>query len=166
MEYQHILNWQISPELAVMTVGMLPIAELRGAIPLAVGGYHMSLMAAFFWAVLGNIIPPIGILFLLETVTNFLSKRFIFWRNFFEWLFARTQQRTQDKIDKYGSVGLFLLVAIPLPMTGGWTGALAAFLFGIEKRKAIPTIVLGILTAGIIVLALTVGIKNVGERIF
>jgi uncharacterized membrane protein len=164
MNYQHILSNHLSPELVIIIVGMLPIAELRGAIPLAIGGYHMEAGAAFFWAVLGNIIPPIGLIFLLEGTAKFLSEKFTVWKRFFNWLFARTRRRAQDKINRYGVWGLFLLVAIPLPMTGGWTGALAAFLFGIERRKAIPVIILGILAAGIIVLTLTTGVANLSKQ--
>lgn len=145
-------------ELVTIIIGATPIFELRGAIPFAVGVYHMNIFQAYFWSVVGNIIPVIIILFFLEIVVNFLSKKFYYCNLFFRWLFDRTRMRAHDKIEKYGTWGLFVLVAIPLPMTGGWTGALAAFLFGIEKKKSIPVIILGIITAGIIVSFLTMGV--------
>ncbi len=151
----------IPPELATLIVSMLPISELRGAIPLAITGYKMNAFAAFFWAVLGNIIPPIFFVFFLEKISDFLSKKYVFWKKFFTWLFERTRRRANGKMEKYGIWGLFFLVAIPLPMTGGWTGALAAFLFGIEKRKAIPIIIIGIVTAGIVVTIFTTGISKI-----
>jgi uncharacterized membrane protein len=120
----------------------------------------MTMTETFVWSVLGNIVPVIILVFFLEKVTGFLMKHFDFWRKFFEWLFERTRRRAGDKIEKYGDWGLFFLVAIPLPVTGGWTGSLAAFLFGIKKKKSIPIISLGIVTAGIIVTILTIGIGN------
>ncbi|MDA3815027.1 MAG: small multi-drug export protein [Patescibacteria group bacterium] len=150
----------VPSEVITIIIGATPIFELRGAIPFAVGVYEMSIFNAYFWSVLGNIIPVIIITFLLEVVVKFLSKKFYFWNLFFRWLFERTRRRAHDKIEKYGAWGLFFLVAIPLPITGGWTGALAAFLFGIEKKKSIPVIILGIMTAGVIVSLLTMGVVN------
>ena len=150
----------IPPQISTVIIGMTPIFELRGAIPVAIGVYKMSIPAAYFWAVLGNIIPAIIIVFFLEKVSIWLSAHFSTFRKFFDWLFERTRRKASDKIEKYGPWGLFILVAIPLPVTGGWTGALAAFLFGIEKRKSIPIISLGIMAAGVIVTLLTVGVIN------
>lgn len=148
---------EVPPQIATMIIGMTPVFELRGAIPVAIGVYKMSLVEAYFWSVLGNIIPMIAIVFLLEKVSEWLSSKFLFWKKFFDWLFAHTRKKCQGKIEKYGEWGLFVLVAIPLPVTGGWTGALASFIFGIGKRKAIPIITLGIMAAGIIVTLLTIG---------
>jgi uncharacterized membrane protein len=144
-----------------MVVSMLPIAELRVAIPLGIGAYDMPPFAAYVWSVLGNCIPPIAIIFFLEKIADLLSSRYSFWNRFFVWLFDRTRFKTKDAIEKYGPLGLFLLVAIPLPFTGAWTGAMAAFLFGIRHRESIPMIVLGILAAGGIMLFLTLGAKGI-----
>ena len=119
----------IPSELATLIIGMTPVSELRGAIPVAVGIYKMNHLEAFFWAALGNILIAFILVFFLEKVSQFLSKHFSIFRRFFNWLFERTRKRAGEKIEKYGDWGLFFLVAIPLPMTGGWTGALAAFLF-------------------------------------
>lgn len=161
IQYYLELFKNIPPELATLIVSMLPISELRGAIPLAITGYKMNILTAFFWAVIGNAIPPIFFILFLEKISKFLSQRYIFWKKFFSWLFDRTRNKAKEKIEKYGVWGLFFLVAIPLPMTGGWTGALASFLFGIEKRKSIPIIILGIMTAGIVMVILTVGITKI-----
>ncbi|MFW5885335.1 MAG: COG2426 family protein [Patescibacteria group bacterium] len=150
----------VPPEISTMIISMTPVFELRGAIPVGIGVYKMTVAETFIWSVLGNIVPVIVLVFFLEKVTGFLMKHFKFWRRFFEWLFERTRRRAGDKIDKYGDWGLFFLVAIPLPVTGGWTGSLAAFLFGIKKKKSIPIISLGIFTAGVIVTILTIGIGN------
>ncbi|MEA2006571.1 MAG: small multi-drug export protein [Patescibacteria group bacterium] len=150
----------IPSQVAIMIIGMTPIFELRGSIPVAIGLYKMSVPSAYFWSVIGNIVPTVLIVLLLDKVVKILSTRFEFFDKFFQWLFDRTRKRAQDKIEKYGPWGLFVLVAIPLPVTGGWTGALAAFLFGIEKKKSIPIIVLGIMVAGVIVTLLTVGVVS------
>jgi len=137
---------------------MLPISELRGAIPIAISVYNMSVLSAFFWAVLGNIIPVIFILWLLERVSNFLSHHIYFFNRFFAWLFENTRRNHLKKFERWRDLALVILVAIPLPFTGAWTGALAAFVFGIPIKRAFPLIVLGVLTAGVIVSLVTIGI--------
>ena len=147
----------IPPELATLIIAMTPIFELRGSLPVALTVYDMSIASAFIWSVVGNIIPVVLIVFFLDKIASWLSNQFGFFEKFFRWLFARTRKKARDKIEKYGPWGLFILVAIPLPVTGGWTGALAAFLFGIDRKKSIPIISLGIITAGIIVTLITIG---------
>lgn len=146
------------PEIVTIVIAMTPIFELRGSIPVAITYFEMGPLWAYFWSVLGNIMPVIAIIFLMEKVSSLLSEKFALWKRFFEWLFKRTRNKTKKYIEKYGDWGLFFLVAIPLPVTGGWTGALAAFLFGIKKEKAIMVISLGIATAGVIVSFLTIGV--------
>ena len=147
-------------ELITLFIGALPISELRGAIPIAIGVYEMSVLSAFFWAVLGNIIPVIFILWFLKSVSNFLSHHIYFFNRFFTWLFERTHQKHSKKFEQWRDLALVILVAIPLPFTGAWTGALAAFVFGIPIKRAFPLIVLGVLIAGIIVTSVTIGIIN------
>ncbi len=148
----------IPEEISTMIIAMTPIFELRGSIPVAITFFHMNPFMAYLWSVLGNILPMVFLVFFLEKVSFFLSEKFEFWKKFFDWLFARTRRKVQKQIEKYGDWGLFFFVAIPLPITGAWTGALAAFLFGINKIKAILIISLGIMTSGVIVSLLTLGI--------
>lgn len=150
----------IPAPIATVIISMLPVFELRGGLPLAITVYKMSVASAFFWSVLGNVLVAVLVILFLEKTSALLSLHFKFFKNFFDWLFERTHRRARDKINKYGSWGLFFLVAIPLPMTGGWTGALAAFLFGIPRRKSIPIIALGIIAAGIIVTITTLGVMS------
>jgi uncharacterized membrane protein len=103
--------------------------------------------------VVGNSLIVLPALFLFEPVTRVL-RRFKPWVGFFDWLFERTRKKA-DRIQKYESLGLALLVAVPLPMTGAWTGVIAASLFKIRFRYAFPAIIAGILCAGIIVLFLS-----------
>ncbi|MFH2050940.1 MAG: small multi-drug export protein [bacterium] len=142
--------------LAVFCIAMLPVFELRGAIP---AGYAMGMTQPwliYLLAVAGNFVPVIPILTLLGPVERRL-RRFPVWDRFFTWLFRRTVSRS-DVIKRYESMGLILFVAIPLPMTGAWTGAIAAYLFKLPLRMAIPCIILGILIAGIVVTLVSQGV--------
>ncbi len=140
-------------ETIVILVGSLPVSELRGAIPLALS-FGMPVAKAFWLSVLGNLIPIMPFLFLLEPVSNKL-RRFKVWSKFFDWLFERTRKKALT-IQKYEALGLAIFVAIPLPMTGAWTGAIAASLFKIRFRYAALALVAGVLCAGLIVSALCV----------
>ena len=145
-----------------MFIGAAPLSELRGAIPLAIGVYNMPPWTAFFWAVLGNIIPIIFVLWLLESVSNYLSRRFYFFNRFFTWLFERTRRKNSRSFENWGSLALMIFVAIPLPMTGGWSGAVAAFVFGIPYKKALLMISLGIILAGVAVTLACLGVLSIG----
>lgn len=136
---------------------MLPISELRGAIPLGIFN-GLSPWSAFGWAVIGNIIPIIFILWLLGWVSEYLSGHSYYFNRFFAWLFERTRRNHSQRFEVWGSLALVVFVAIPLPMTGGWSGAAAAFVFGIPTKKAFPLICLGIVIAGIIVTLASMGI--------
>lgn len=148
-----IIHWlkDIPKEYIIMIVGALPISELRGAIPLALY-YGMSFNKAFWLSVLGNISFIAPALFLFEPVSNKLRK-FKLWSRFFDWLFERTKKNS-DAIQKYEALGLAIFVAIPLPMTGAWSGVVAASLFKIRFRYAFIAIVAGVIGAGLIVLSL------------
>ncbi|PIP21145.1 MAG: ligand-binding protein SH3 [Candidatus Omnitrophica bacterium CG23_combo_of_CG06-09_8_20_14_all_40_11] len=145
-----IINWlkDVPKEYIVMLVGALPISELRGAIPLALS-FGMPMTKAFWLSVLGNSIPVAPALFLLEPVSNRL-RRFKIWSRFFDWLFERTKKKA-DTIQKYEALGLAIFVAVPLPMTGAWSGVIAASLFKIKFRYAFLAILAGVIGAGLIV---------------
>jgi uncharacterized membrane protein len=148
-----IIHWlkDIPKEYIVMIAGALPISELRGAIPLALY-YGFSLGKAFWLSVLGNVIFIVPALFLFEPVSTRLRK-FRLWARFFDWLFERTKKNA-DTVQKYEALGLAIFVAIPLPMTGAWSGVVAASLFKIRFRYAFIAIVAGVIGAGLIVSAL------------
>lgn len=146
------------PELATVIISMLPISELRGAIPVAIGIYHLDPIEAYFLAVIGNIIPVIFILKYIDPISNYLMAKSKHFNKFFLWLFARTRKKFTNDYERWGSLALVIFVAIPLPMTGGWSGALAAFIFGIPFKKALLLNSVGIAIAGLIVMALSLGI--------
>jgi uncharacterized membrane protein len=148
-----ILEWlkNLPKEYVVMIVGALPISELRGAIPLGLY-YGMPLSKAFWLSIIGNISFVVPALFLFEPVSTRLRK-FKIWAKFFDWVFERTK-RNADTIQKYEALGLAIFVGIPLPMTGAWSGVIAASLFKIRFRYAFIAIIAGVFMAGLIVSAL------------
>ncbi|MFH1401845.1 MAG: small multi-drug export protein [Parcubacteria group bacterium] len=139
------------PELQTFFLAMTPIGELRISIPTALTIFHLDVIRAYLFSVLGNLVPVVFLLFFLEPIAKWLSSRFSFLKRIFDWLFSRTRRKYGFKIEKYGYPALALFVAIPLPFTGAWTGSLIAFLFGISFKKAFSAISLGVLAAGGIV---------------
>jgi uncharacterized membrane protein len=148
-------------EIKTILTAMTPIFELRGSIPLALTIFHLPVWSAFVFSIIGNLIPVVLILWLLEFVSSFLSSRSLMFKRFFNWLFERTKRNHQKNFDKWKSLALVILVAIPLPFTGAWTGSLVAFVFGIPKKKAFLLISVGVLIAGIIVTLSTLGIIEI-----
>lgn len=147
--------------LNIFLSALTPLGELRLAIPWGLTQSDLSPVAVYFIAVFGNIIPPVFILLLLPRATKFFNSKSKLIKKFLEWLFERTRRRTAGKIEKYGPLALILFVAIPLPNTGAWTGSIAAWLFGLPFKKSIIYIFYGILIAGIIVTAITLGAKKI-----
>lgn len=148
----------VPPWIAVVIIAMLPIAELRLAIPIAILGFGMDPVKAFSLSVLGNMLPIIPLLLYLEPVSDYL-RQWKLWDVFFTWLFERTHRKHSANFEKYGSIGLSIFVGIPLPVTGAWTGCAAAFVFGFKFKNALLAIFAGVLAAGTIITLLTLGIN-------
>ena len=144
--------------VATAVISMVPVIELRGGIPYGVG-FGLSPLAATIAAVIGNMLPIPFVLLFLNGILEWMKKREDFFGKIADWL-ERKAYRNQDKIEKYKALGLMILVAIPLPGTGAWTGALVAVVFGIKTRVAIPSIFMGVVIAGIIVAILSYGVKS------
>ncbi len=142
-------------ELIVIFTAAAPISELRGAIPLGLLFFKMGSLKVFLLSVFGNMLPVLPLMFFLGRFSGFLMERFYFWNRFFSWLFEYTRRRHSDHFHywSWAPLALLLFVAVPLPLTGAWSGALAAFIFGIPYRVALPAIFLGVVLAGLIVLA-------------
>ncbi len=153
MTPQELVAKGVTPELAVFITSMLPIIELRGALPMAINLFHIAWPKAFLISFIGNLIPVPFILWLLKPVVDILSKIKPL-GNFFTWLFERTRRKGNKVIEKYEEIGLLAFVAIPLPGTGAWTGALVAFLFGLDFKKSFLVISMGVFIAGVIVTSL------------
>jgi len=138
--------------VTVLLISTLPIVELRGSIP--VGHlFGMNPWVTYFVSVAGNMIPIPFILLLLGPISRYLM-RFRLGKLFFDWLFARTRRKSAG-IEKYETLGLTIFVAIPLPVTGGWTGSMAAFLMGVKFHHAMLSILLGVMIAGVIMTVLS-----------
>jgi uncharacterized membrane protein len=145
-------------EAAVVILAALPVSELRGAIPLAIA-MGFSPAKAYILSFIGNMIPVVPLLFLLQPIAERLRHIPVFER-FFNWLFERTRRKAA-LVEKFEMLGLILFVAVPLPVTGAWTGCVAATLFKIRFRYALLAIILGVAIAGIVVL----GLSLVGKEI-
>jgi len=146
------------PHLATLLIAMLPIGELRVSIPVAFGVYQLDIISAFVFSVIGNMIPVVFLVWFLGPFSGYLIARFKLAKRFFDWLFVRTRHKFAGKYAKWGELALVIFVAIPLPMTGGWTGAVAAFLFGIPKFRSVVLVGLGVVLAGVIVTLATTGV--------
>ncbi len=147
-----LLGLGFSDILVVLALAASPISELRGAIPVAIIGFHFPWYYAFLLAIIGNLVPVPFLLLLLNAISRLLSKIGIFNRMLY-WLFERTKRRGKI-VERYKRIGLTLFVAIPLPVTGAWTGSLAAVLFGLKFKHAFLSIVIGVFIAGAIVTCL------------
>jgi uncharacterized membrane protein len=153
MTPQDLVARGLTPELAVFLTSMLPIVELRAALPMAINLFQIPWPRAFAISFIGNMIPVPFIMILLGPLVRLLS-RIRFMEIFFNWLFERTRKKGNQVIERYEEIGLLLFVAIPLPGTGAWTGALIAFLFGLDFKKSIMVIAIGVFIAGVIVTSL------------
>ena len=141
--------------LTTFAVAMVPVIELRGAIPFGMA-QGLSLWSAVIASILGNILP-------VPFIVLFIRRIFAWMRQHMprlNGLVTRLEQkaeRNKEKVLKYEFWGLFLLVAIPLPGTGAWTGSLVAALMDLRLKKAFPAIALGVIAAGVIVTLITYG---------
>lgn len=149
------LMGKISKEFIVFIVSMIPLLELRGSI-LAAGFMNMDFVPTFIAAVLGNMVPIPFILIFIQAIFRWMRKTKHF-HKIPQWLEKKAMSKS-EQIEKYGYLGLFLFVAIPLPGTGAWTGSLIAVLLGLKRWKSLFFIFLGVLTAGLIMSLLAFGI--------
>ncbi len=143
-------------ELYVFFTAMAPVVELRGALPLGVA-LGLPVWEAFFWSVLGNLLVVPVLLTLLPWAVRELEHLPPFKRAW-DALEARVRLKGEAKVQRYGALGLFLFVALPLPGTGAWTGSVLAVVLGVKKRYALPAISAGVITAGALVALASAGV--------
>lgn len=143
-------------ELATFLIALIPITELRASIPLAIKVYGLSSTVALLYSVAGTFFSMVIIVLLLEPISKLLSKYIPIFEKFFHWLFEHTRKRAGDKMEKYGEWAIFILAATPIPLLGGMTGALAAFVFGIPLKKSLPLLLVGTIVSGLIVTGVVV----------
>ena len=145
----------INKEFAVFVVSMLPIVELRGAIPFGIEGLDMNWLRVFLISVFGNMIPVPFVIWIIRPLIEWLLKSKMF-SKVGKWIDERTKRKSES-VTKYKKLGLFILVAIPLPGTGAWTGATVAGLLDMRLKDALPAIFAGVIAAGILVIGITYG---------
>ena len=144
--------------LVTFLVSLIPVIELRGAIP--VGVYlGLPVWKSFVVSIVGNLIPAPFIVLFIRAVFAWIQKK-IHWKwlnNFVDRMEAKAE-KNYDKVEKGEFWGLLAFVAIPLPGTGAWTGALIAGMLGLRLKKALPPITIGVIIAGILVSLATAGV--------
>lgn len=159
----NIIDWmqdtQLGQMLLTMLVSMLPVVELRGGIP---AGTALGLppVVALLCAVVGNMIPVPFIVVYIRSIFAWVCRRFPKLGS----AVARLEKKAHlhgNIVTRYKYLGLLILVAIPLPGTGAWTGALVAAFLDMQLRKAVPTILLGVIIAGLLITFLTGAVVNV-----
>ncbi len=142
--------------LSVFGLAMIPVFELRGAIPVGVAA-GLPFWMVFLTALLGNLLPVPFLILFTRRVFEWLRTKSALLERFVSRL-ERKAAAKEELLKKYELLGLCILVAIPLPGTGAWTGSLVAAVFDIRLKHAFPAIALGVLIAGIIVSVVTYGV--------
>ena len=148
--------------LKTLVTAMLPILEIRGAIPVGVAS-GLDPWLAFAVGFVGNMLPIPILILLTRKIIEWLKKHNVLVK-LTAWLENKGSKGAQ-KVQKYSFWGLFILVAIPLPGTGAWTGALVASLLDMRLKRALPAIAMGVAVAGLIVLLVTYGVISAGSLI-
>ena len=148
--------------LKTLVTAMMPILEIRGAIPVGVAS-GLDPWLAFAVGFVGNMLPIPILILLTRKIIEWLKKHNVLVK-LTAWLENKGSKGAQ-KVQKYSFWGLFILVAIPLPGTGAWTGALVASLLDMRLKRALPAIAMGVAVAGLIVLLGTYGVISAGSLI-
>ena len=140
--------------LKIFILSMLPITELRFSIPYGILFYKLPMESVIFLSIIGNIIIGVIVIYIIGPIMNIFKKIKTF-NSVIQYIFTRTKTRGKI-IDNMKFYGLVIFVGIPFPLTGVWTGSLAAYLFNLSKKKSILAIILGVLISSAIVTLLTI----------
>lgn len=146
--------------LKTLLFAMMPVSEIRGAIPVGVAS-GLDPWLTYLIGVVGNMLPVPFLILLTRRILLWMNKHNIL-TGFSNWL-SRKGEEKGKVVQTYSFWGLLILVAIPLPGTGAWTGALVASLLDMRLKNAVPAIGLGVMIAGLIVMAVTLGVISVGK---
>lgn len=133
----------------LILLAITPISELRGSIPYGIL-MKLPLIPVVIVSIIANILVGIFAYFFLDKLVRIFFN-FGFFKRYYEKTVERAQKKIKEAVDRYGWIGVTIFVGIPLPFTGAWTGALGSYLIGLEKKKTIIAIILGVLIAAIIV---------------
>ena len=142
-----------------LAVAAAPIIE-RGALPLAINGFKLPVALAFCLVVIGNSLPAIAVVYLLDPVLRWLGRYIPPVRRFADSVLAHFRAKVHPWVDRYGVLGLVIVVAIPSPLTGAWTGSGGAAILGMHKRRAVAGIIAGVIIADLIILLADLGITK------
>lgn len=153
MSLEQLLNLPLASEFLVVIISTLPISELRGAIPVGIINLGLPWYTVLPLAIVGNIIPVPIILIFINRILHLLSKVTAL-KGITQWIYRHAEQRSEI-IERYERLGLLMLVSIPLPFTGAWTGSLVAAILNQSFWPSFLTIAGGVVIAGIIVVCLT-----------
>lgn len=146
----------VGEELCVLFCSMIPIIELRGAIPMG-AVFGLPWWQSYMLSVIGNMLPvPIILLFVKAVITWMGRSKIKFFNKIADFLYKRVEKR-RAKIEKYSFWGVCLFVAVPLPVTGAWTGSLVAAMIDMKFWKALLSCLLGVMIAGVIVTLISYG---------
>ncbi len=154
---EYITEMGMGRGIATFLVSILPIIELRGAIPIGVS-LGLPVWQAALISIAGNILPVPFIIAFIRTFMDWLRTKSDRARRFVVWLEAKGSGPKAEKVRTAQFWGLLAFVAIPFPGTGAWTGALIAALLNMRMRRALPPIILGVLIAGLVVSLATAGV--------
>ena len=145
--------------IVTFIIAMVPVVELRGAIPIGVFSFGLPPLAAAAIAAFGNIVPVPLIILFIRKVFDWMKKIGGFLGKIATWLENRAHNKS-TALQRGEFWGLMIFVAIPLPGTGAWTGALIAAMLDMRMKRALPSIILGVIIAGILVTGITVGFTH------
>ena len=147
----------MAKEIALtLLITILPISELRGGIPLGIS-LGLDPLFTFFIAIIANALIFFPVFFALRLFYDKLLSRIPLFDRYLDNL----RKRGEPKVEKYGFWGLLLFVAVPLPITGAYTGTILAWLLGMNWKKAFPAVGLGVIVAGVVVLLITLGVISI-----
>jgi uncharacterized membrane protein len=154
MSLSTILSW-------TAFLSFLPISELRGAIPFGIANGLPWYMVYPFAAAFNALVAPACWLFLSTLHKIFLKMPW--YRNFFDRFVGRAREKLRPGVERWGWLGVAAFVAIPLPITGAWTGTLGAWVLGLDKKRTLAAVILGVITAGAVVsLVVMLGVQALG----
>ncbi len=145
--------------LITALLSMLPVSELRGAIPYAIIKNANPVFAYFYCVFFNSLIAPLFYLFI--STFHKLMLKFKWYNNLFDKFITKARNKVKNGIEKYGYLGVMIFVAIPFPLTGAYTGTAGAWVLGLGKRKTILAVTAGVMISGLIVsLVLYFGIET------
>ena len=155
----------VGKELCVFFCSLLPIIELRGAIPLG-AAFGLPWWQTYLIAVAGNMLPVPIILLFVKAVLNWMAKCRVPLFNKISGKMFEKAEKNRDKIERYAFWGLTLFVAIPLPATGAWTGTLVAALFDMKFWKSLLAALIGVMIAGVVMTLVSYGVVAAFTALF